>query len=238
MATGATLCTEVLQELQVLQANESASNADAVAVLGIINLILDSWNAEREKVYADSLLTFTLTAALNPHTIGPTGATWTASQRPVSIEAANLIIDDIRFGINIRDRQWYSSLTTPELSTQQPTDLFYDPSWVNGKIYFYPVPDSAYSVELWVRIVLAQLALPDTVTMPPGYHMALKLTAAEDAATLFGVPVSMDLIRRASVARARIAANNVTVPKLATQDAGMPSNNRGGWFNYWTGRVE
>jgi hypothetical protein len=237
MATAAALCTEVLRELQVLQANESASASDATATLGIINLILDAWNAERDKVYADQQLTFTLTQSLNPHTIGPTGATWTTSQRPVSIAAANLVIDTIRYGINIRDRQWYTDLTLPELSTQQPTDLFYDPSWGNGKLYMYPVPDAAYDVELWVRIVLAGLSLDDDVSMPPGYHKALKLTAAEDAASLFGVPVSPDLIRRASNARAVIAANNVTVPTLATRDAGMPSG-RGGWFNYYTGRVE
>lgn len=233
--TGRTLCQQVMYELGVLAAGEIGEGVDIVTVLGKVNLVLDNWNAERESVYADSLLTFTTTPDLNPHTIGPAG-TWITTQRPVSIESANLVVNTARWPVNIRDQQWYAALTVPELATDYPTDLYYDQTWPSGSIYFYPVPSSAMTVELWVRVVLAALALDDVVSMPPGYYAALLLTAAEESVAVFGGQMPQGLPLRASKARARLQANNYPMPRLRTSDSGLPSG-RSGYFNYLTGRV-
>jgi hypothetical protein len=231
--------TQSLQDLGILAANEALSASDADFALQKLARLIDNWNAEREAVYVDRFETFTLTPSLSPHTIGPTAATWTATQRPVSIEAANLILPGspaVRTTINLRDVQWYEGQSVPDLETTIPTDLYYAPTWPNGSLYFWPIPTAAYDVELQTRIVLAELALDDTFTMPPGYRDAITLTLAEELAPSYGQQIPERLALSAQQARARIFANNDQPRRISTADAGMPSGGgKGSYFNYRSG---
>jgi hypothetical protein len=229
-----------LQDLGILAANEELSASDADFALQKLSRLIDNWNAEREAVYVDRFTTFALTPSLSPHTIGPTAATWTATQRPVSIEAANLILPStpsVRTTINIRDVQWYEGQSVPDLTGAIPTDLYYAPTWPNGSLYFWPVPTAAYSVELQTRIVLAELELDDVFTMPPGYRDALTLTLAEKLAPAYGQPVPGELALDAQKARARIFANNDQPRRISTADAGMTGGGKACTFNYRTGQI-
>jgi hypothetical protein len=138
----------------------------------------------------------------------------------------------------MRGSQWWASLTVPELTISIPSDLHYEPDWPNGSIYLYPVPDTAYGLELMTRVVLADLDLDDDVSLPPGYRDAVTLTLGEMIAPTYP-PAQADSFA-ASKARARIFANNDETPRLATRDSGMPSaggsgRSRRGWFNILTG---
>lgn len=232
------LCKEALEELGEYRAGESLDDDDAAVVLARYNRLLDFWNADRQAVYATQQLTNALTASLSPHTIGPSGATWTTTQRPESIEGAHLIItggsEPIRRPIVVRDEAWYRARAVPTLETAYPTDVWYRPDWPNGSLFFYPVPSSTYSVILWVRRVLSQVALADTFSLPPGYRRAHVLTLAEEAAEAFGAEVSAKLERNAREARALVFGNNRIRPRAATRDAGMPTSRGQGLrtFNY------
>lgn len=229
--TAADICRSALLDLNVFEPSDAVSNDDLSFVLGKLNRILDNWNADRAAIYADQFTSYTLTPALSPHTIGPTG-TWVASQRPVSIEGAALIFNasptSVNVDIAIRDAAWYQSLSVPSVASTFPTDLYYEPDWPNGKLFFWPVPSAAYQVSLWTRIVLAQLLLTDTFTLPPGYQDAITLTLSEDIAATYEKPVPPQLAKKADEARARVFGNNVAVPMLETQDSGMPGGSRGG----------
>lgn len=234
--TALDLITDAAKEVGIVGQGETLSGNDAADLLGQLNRLIDSWNAEREAIYASQLLgPFTITASLNPHTIGASGQTWTATQRPVSIEGAQLRISSTNtYPLNIRDAEWYQRLASPALTSALPTDIYYQPDWANGKVYFYPVPTTAYTVQLLVRQLLSEYVLATTLSLPPGYRDALTLTVAENAAEMFGRPVSPRLALRATRARARIFVNNLVVPKLCTQDAGM-SSGEPAWFDYETG---
>lgn len=229
--TAADICRAALLDLNVFDPSDVIENGDLAFVLTKLNRILDNWNADRAAIYADQFTTFTLTANLSPHTIGPTG-TWVASQRPVSIEGASLIYNTspntAQVDINIRDAAWYQALSVPAITSTTPTDLYYEPAWPNGRLNFWPVPSAAYQVSLWTRIVLAQLALTDTFTLPPGYWDAITLTLSEDIAPTYEKQAPASLTRKANEARARIFENNVDVPLLSTQDSGMPGGSGGG----------
>lgn len=239
--TGRDLVTDALLEINIYDALDTPSPQDAAFVLRKLNRILDNWNADRAAVYADQFQAYTLTPALSPHTIGPSG-TFVVTQRPVSLEGVTLLLPTVnspQITISIRDQAWYRSLSIPSLSTQQPTDVYYDPTWPNGKLYFYPVPNAAYQVVLWTRIVLATLGLNDAFTLPPGYQDAITLTLAEDIAPTFEKPVAPSLAKKAQEARERIFTNNVIVPLLVTQDSGMPTagggsnRSRGTYYSGW-----
>lgn len=233
--TARTIVTDALKDLGAIGLADTPSPSDAQYALSKLNRLIDLWNAQREAIYADNFPTFTLTPSLNPHTIGPTGATWTVDQRPVSIEGIQLRISSTdTLPLWPRDAAWWQGLPAPGLSSAYPTDYYYDPTWSNGKVYFYPVPSSALTVQLQVRAVLGEYTLDTVFTMPPGYRDAITKTLVEECDGLGAAVVSPKQSLAASRARAVIFGNNLVVPKL-TSPAGLPTG-RTGYFDYQTGQ--
>ena len=233
-----TIVSEVLQELGVLGPGQPLPTTLSDIVLRRYNRLLDAWNAEPDTtVYADTFTTYTLTASLSPHTLGPTGATWTVTQRPVEIKGASLWLGtnpNVKIPLNIRDAAWWNARSIPSLSTNYPTDLYPDLLWPNASLYFWPVPAAAYDVELWTRIVLAQVTLDSSFSLPPGYWRAHVLSLAEEAAEPLGVDLSPRLVDQAGKARAVIYGANRQTPRIASRDAGMPHGGRTKTYNYYS----
>lgn len=237
--TAAEIVNDALREIRVINAVDAPSSEDAALGLFRLNKILDNLNAERRFIYADVIATYTLTPSLSPHTIGPTASTptWIATQRPETIEAANLLIGVQRYPITIRPYEWRMGLSDPTLDSAIPTDVAYEKAWPLGKLHFYPVPSTAYSVELLTRQILASLAAQDTFTLPPGYQDLITLTLAEDLAPAMNTPLAETTVRNAQRARARVyTANGVTVP-LATRDLGAPGGGDGSYYDHLTRAV-
>jgi hypothetical protein len=228
-----TLCEAAAQELNVIMPGENLSANDGALLLRKLNQIFGHWNTTRQAIYRSVKSTHTTTPSLSPHTIGPTG-TFVEAQRPVEIDAANLTIGGSSTPIDILDVEWYRSLALP-LTASSPTALYYDPSWPNGSIYLYPVPASAYTLELWTRLVFAPVVLTDTVTYPQGYEGAIIDTLAEDSAEALGRQPSQKLVERARRRRADLFALNDPTPHMVTIDGGMPGYSRRGRGNYLNG---
>lgn len=244
MATIATLCADAAKELGVIAVDESLQTADAAYFLGLLRRLLNAWNANRLAVYATAFPEYTLVPNLSPHTIGPSMATWLATIRPVSLDGANLILTtstpNVNTPITVRDAQWWLGQSTPDLTSTFPTDVYYQPDFPLGKLFFWPVPTTAYAVQLMIRVLLSDtVALSDTFTLPPGYADAITLTLAEMARRSYGKPYDPELVHAATRARAVIFGNNDVTPHLVTRDAGMTPG-RGGSradFNWLTGQV-
>lgn len=240
--TARDLVSRALKEIGVLSQGETASAGDATDALDILNELLNEWNADGQAAYNVLFTSYTLVPNLQPHTIGPSTATFTVTQRPDQILGANIVLTNVtpavRNPLNIRDAQWWLDQTVQAITSALPTDLYYAPGWPNGSLYLWPIPTTAYDIELETRLDLTDtLALSDTVSLPPGYRKALILTLAENLLTPFGRPGDANLSVRAAKARGLVFANNVTTPRLQTYDAGMSggeARNRP-TFNYRTG---
>lgn len=240
------LCNNAAQELGVIQPGETLDADNLVAVRNILRRLLNEWNGDRRRVYATKFDQFTLVTnpPLGYLTIGPSGD-FDTTQRPVSVDGANLVLTTsnppVQTGIKIRDAQWWLNQSVPTLTSTVPTDLYYQPDWPLGKLYFWPVPTFAYDVQLMSRVLLSdQVATSDDFSLPPAYENAVMLTLAEMSRRTFGKPDMPDLTRDATKARSLAFANNDQIPKLKTRDAGMVPNNAGGTradFNWLSGRV-
>lgn len=238
------LLTDALLEIGAIGAGETPSATDISIAKTKANLLLNDWNAERAAVYAAHFATYTLVANVQPTTIGPSGATWTVAQRPVSIDSAQVIINSSNPAayqtIDIHDAQWWAEQSTPQITSTFPTDLYYQADWPNGAIYFWPVPTNAYQVQLQTRVLLEDAEYADTFSLPPGYRNAIMLTVAEMCCTPFAVPMPIQLPSMAQRARARIFANNDVPPVLVTADFGMQGPAQRGSradFNFLTGSI-
>ena len=222
---GSTLAIDVLRELDVIAGSESPDAADTSYVLSKLNRVLDNWAATWEAAYTDTVVTGTLTPALQPHLIGPTG-TWVVTQRPVSIEAINLVIGTARYALTPLDMDKWMGISSPEWTATEPTHFNYRASFPNGSLYLWPVPTSAYTVEIQTRGLLTQLALATTVYLPPGYWDALVLTGSESCAKHFHATPPDRL--EAAKARGRIAAANAKTPRLSSDAPGCTTGGKTG----------
>ncbi|HSV92932.1 MAG TPA: hypothetical protein VLH81_07640 [Desulfobacterales bacterium] len=235
--TAADIVTMALRDLGVIGPVDPPSAEDAAFGLQKLNILIDNMNAKREAIYASDLTLYTLTPALTPHTIGPAG-TFVVTQRPVSLEAANWLDTStpaVRAPITLRNEAWWLRVPVRGMTSEFVTDVFYEPTWPNGELNFWPVPTVAYQVELLTRSVLASMSLTTAFSMPPGYQDAITLTLEEMLIPAFKVAGPQGLRSDAARARARIGSNNITVPEITTRQAGMPGG-RGGTKLDWRTR--
>lgn len=235
--SGLDICKAAMLEHNIFQLGTDPAPEDADFVLGKCNRILDNWNAERTTVCCETILQFALIASTNPITIGPSGM-FGVTQRPVTIDAASVFVTTtVKQPIDCdHDYRWWSRQSVPGQTSTFPTDLYYEPDWPNGKLFFWPVGTGNQTIELVTRTLLAALTLSGQVTLAPGYQDALTLTLAENIASAYRRPVTPELKDAAREARARAFGNNLIIPNLETQDSGMPQSGPS-TMNYLTRQV-
>lgn len=235
------LIANAMKEIGALAPDETPSGAEQTNVLGKANRLIDRWNTQRLYTYNVGFVNYTLTPNLQPHTIGPTG-TFSVTVRPVEIMAAALILNNVTpnvtMPLTLRDDTWWANQRVKPLTTSVPTDLYYSPDFPNGSLFLWPIPTTAYGLELETRFILTTLAIGGTLNLPPGYEDAITLSLAEDICSMFNKIPNPMLTSSAMRARAAIKATNSFSPRISTVDAGMPKS--GGVrsdFNFLTGRV-
>lgn len=225
------LVTNAAKELNIVDAEDALEAADAGFILNKLNRILDRWNGLGVASYVDQVTPYTLTIALNPHTIGPSG-TFTVAVRPESIEYANRLDGTTRYRINLRDEPWFLRNSVPAQGGLV-TDLYYRPTWPNGELHFWPVPSTAMSVELTTRQTFASGTLNTAFSLPPGFEDALTLTLAEEISWPFGIKeVPPLMVAKAQSARNQLFSRHSKTYRLRT-DSGMGAG--GAYWDYRTG---
>lgn len=221
-----------LTEFNVLQPSRSPSARDGDWALFLLNELRDTWNGIREAVWAEVFSTFTLVPGLQPHTIGPTGATFTLATRPVTLDGASLLLNNVtpavKNPINIRDYQWWLANSTANqdytntIQSSIVTDIYYQPDWPNGKLFMFPAPTTAYGLVLVSRTLYGPVVATDNIDLPPGGQKAFRLSLVEDLCSSFGRAVPAQIEKAARRARAQFFGNNIIIPTLVTREGGMP----------------
>jgi hypothetical protein len=201
-----------------------------LATLGLntTNTFLDQWNAKEGAAFAQLISSFTLSIGTNPHTIGPSSATWTLTQRPVAIDALTIIDGTARIPVDVTmTAAEYQALADHSVTSTYPRRLWFNPTYPNGSIYFDVVPDAAKTVHVLSRRQLSALTIGDSWSFPQGYEAAIKHTLKEQLlempmfASAASMEVQAKVARAASEARAVIFDNNADTPRLCTADSGL-----------------
>lgn len=219
------------------------------------NYMFDIWNARRPFVYSYLFGLYTMVAGLSPHTIGNSGAATfdtSPNPRPVDIVSASLLLNgssgpstvDQPITIHRDNGAWWAAMQTKSIETNVPTDLYYDPTYPDGSLYFWPVPNAQMSVRLqtWTSIS-SFTSITDPIggpngpgTMPQGYRAGMMYTLAEHLAGPLGKELKASTAKAAAEARKAIFGNNIKSPRMRTRDAGMPrAGGKGDYFNWMTG---
>jgi len=230
------LITDALVEINVYSPDESPSDTHIELGRRILNRILDSWKAREVFAYNVGFSDFTLTAAHQPHLIaaGLSSPDFNAD-KPNAIESASLVIADYEYPICIRDEDWWASVPVKTLTSSVPTDLYYSNTIPSGSIYLWPVPTSAYTLRLQLKVLVNQVASADLGTYfvaPDGYELAIMRTLAVDLCRPMMKKPSASLIYDANEARAVIISSNIKSPQISACGYGGGES----WYDIRIGR--
>lgn len=210
--------TAALRKIGAISQGETPSPSDATTGWQALTLMLDSWSTYRSMIYALSTDTFPLGVGVSTLTIGPTGQIATA--RPVRVQSAwtvdtsginryfDLINDVSVVSLAVSSIPWYGN-----------QKLFYNPTFPNGTIQFYP---NTYYAGTFTVNSLKELgpytALNQQILLPPGYLRAMVYGLAVELAPEYGIlpnPVVAQEAANAFNTLAQLNAPSIT----ATMDA-------------------
>jgi len=243
------LINDSLIETGMVSPGDTADPDQAQWAFRKANYLLDTWATKKNFVPYAGFNIFTLVPGLSPHTIGPAvGATFPMVQRPTKIVRATIILTNtpapyVSVVLNLRDEQWWMENTIQQLPSSQPTDLFYNPTFPNGSLYYWPIPNTAWQTQLETWAILQQFgSITDPIggpnaagTIPPGYRNALMLSLAESLLPGGERAAHPTLVQMAAQARAGVFGLNTAVPRMQTRDSGIPGaydDQRATTFNY------
>jgi len=232
MATVQDIINAAASYAGIYATGERLAPDDNNAALEEFNDFKDEMNTEGLNMYTENILQFNLVAGQQTRTIGLTGQ-W-ATVRPQHIDRANLLITaNVRRPLPVAsDEQWGN---IPVQNVQGPPLLMYpNGDYPNTTIYFYPIPDQAYPVEIYVwNQFLDSANLTDPVAYPPGYRNLFKYNLGERLCIRFDRPVNPDLHDKALKSWAKVKANNSEPPQIGTDPLFKGTNSR--YFDYRIG---
>ncbi len=192
--TAGTLLKSAFGLIGVYQPNETLTATDGQDGLSRLNMFMGQLSIQPQSIPCRIREVFDMTAGkgspTNPYTIGPTGNFVTT--RPNTIESASVLLtqsqpNPVEVPLAILTNDAYDAIQVKDLSNQQPTGLFYQPTYASGlgSIFLWPVPDVAYNDLVIYR--LSQMAtftsLSASIDLPAGademlvYNMAKRLAA-------------------------------------------------------------
>jgi hypothetical protein len=251
MSTWNDIIADALIEINAYGPTDSIDPAEVQLAIRKLSRLIDQWAARKIFAFATTFTEYTLTPNHSPHLIGPGVTTppdfvCLTPARPARIRSAALVLNDQTPGVDltlrIRDRAWWANQRVKGLSSDVPTDLYYETDFPNGALYFWPIPAYAYGVRLETETALTSVPLntageadpTQTFSAPEGYENAAYLTLAEHLCDAYGRPMPASLPQRAKEARIALQSNNAKSRRTGSADYGVSSRRRGG-FNYYSG---
>lgn len=218
MTTVAQVLTRAAQSIRYLGRGEVLSAQDSTDALNAFNAMLDSWSNENLWSYVVLERSFTLTINKASYTIGNTGSPDINVTRPLDIVQA--YVQDTgsnNFLMNIRTRDWWNQIGNrgSTITSQIPTDLFYDPQFPLGVINIFPTPLLAYTIFYdSTQQQVDYSLLTTTLSMPEGYERAYVLNLAIELVSA-GFPSMLSetamatLVANAREAKAAVKRTNI-----------------------------
>jgi hypothetical protein len=146
-------------------------------------------------------------------------------QRPLRITKAYSRIttttSTVDFPCEVKDLDAYGNIGLKNQPGPWPKWLFYNPSFPNGTLYFWPVPTQTVEFHFWTDALLQSVSLNTVLQLPQGYYIYLQFALAELLCVEYGIPVPADIRRLAAKYEKMIKSNNMTVDREINIDQSL-----------------
>lgn len=195
-----------------------------------LNSMLKQWSASKSAVNAITRESFSISAGTASYTMGD-GAT-IDSVWPILITSAFIRIDDTDYPLATFPAENYA-YTGRKADRQRPLAIYYERTYPYGTLFFWPTPDSTYTVHLWSRKGFTEYTAPTTtVSLPPEYEPAMVYNLAIEMAPEYGKdPSAMVTTKAISTYRTIRNMNIHPVPTVSTNVIGSTRGTSDGLFD-------
>lgn len=233
MSTPTEIFTATLRVLGIMGAAESTpSGEDGELCRTTFNRMMGQWNTRGRNAYFIRQQSFAFSVARETYSIGTAANSAnfvvTAGARPAKILSAQLVMTDVdppvQINMAVINQDQYQLITIPELASQFPNILYYQPTFPNGTIRPWPAfpTETAFELNLqwWNQLLTVAVADVGTeLSLPDGYEEAAVMSLAEKLWLAYPKRTNLDeLKRQARRARADIQGLNISPPKINTTD--------------------
>lgn len=232
MTTPRDLITDSLVDLGVISPVDSIDATQVTGLFRRLNQMIAMWSTQSMLIYGDVLVSKTLTAGTSSYSIG-TGADIN-TPRPNVVKTAYVRDADTDTALDIIDEYKYSGIVD-KATLAEPDFLYYNPSYPNGFIKLWPVPEKNYTLLLEVEQPLTQFVSIDTaISLPDGYEEAIRFNLMKRIAGGYGKMLTPE--------QATLAADGLELIKKANRrndsfEASLPCElTSRGTFDIYTGK--
>lgn len=245
------LITSSLRLLNAVEAGQAPTADDMEVGRQALNVLIDSWSADRLAIYSVSPYYFPLTGGKKDYTLG-VGGDWNI-ERPMNIEQATLTMNaSLVLGLNglydlvsngqtldlpvsiLNDAQ-YASMTVKSITSTFPIALYDNGNYPLRTISVWPIPTQTNVMTLWLWQPLANVEQLDaTVSFPPGYERALKFNLALELAAEFGKELPGQIAMIAADSYGKIKRMN-SPSQVIVGSPSIAAGPRAAQFNWVTG---
>jgi hypothetical protein len=212
----------------------STTPAAADALLALQNMIL-VWNANRLRIPNLTTYSYNTVGNTQSYQIGPSAAgSFAGGPRPERIERANVLFNTSpsvrRPLVLLTTAQWAARAVRQVYSI--PLELYNDGAAPISTLFFYPIPDDVYTIEMFCwQALTAFVTAGDAVQFPPGYEEAVIYNLAKRLAALWRTQLTPDAQEIAKTSLEEIQSKNSQSPAIYSGG----SRSGGGLYNYLKG---
>lgn len=217
MTTSLDIIKRSMRLVGALGGGETPTADEAKDGLDALNSMLDQWWIQRLAVYLIEERQFTWPSGQVSRTIGPTGD-FVLDPRPIKIESARQLLNNVDYPLSVLTEEQYRNIPLKTVTSTLMTDIYYEPSVPNGKLFGYPVPSAPAEIRLslWSRLQ----SFPDLTTqlsLPPGYKQAIEFNLATVLAPEYERIVPPDVFRIAATSLKHVKRFNHQTPRTVVE---------------------
>lgn len=218
------LITSAMRSLTVLASGEVPTAEESNDALAIFNLMVDSWNTERLKIFTIPMQEFSITTNQQNYTLGP-GGTLNMAVRPTRVERYGIVnlnnaAQPLELPLEMLTVDQWAAIPVKLIGSTLPTKIYDDGAYPLRNVSFWPFPLTAVNLRVYYWSPLAGAAILQTVlAQPPGYAEALKYNLAVRLAPEFGTSAPPDVQRLAMETKGKIKSVNAVLKDMRCDPA-------------------
>lgn len=233
MSTANEILRDAFEMIGQYMPGETITAADMQRGLIALNDMIDQWSNENLACFAFLTQQLPLVNNQSQYTLGPGGD---LAVRPLKIEQVYLIDQNgNRYNVSLRTQYDFNLLANAQVTSNLPSDAFYDPQFPVGILNFWPIPVAPLYTAVWTSY-LRLTEFPDYATdigFPPGYVAALKSNVAVRLCKYYGKAVPADVRAEANESKGTVKRKN-QINQASYFDPAIVVRPQGSW-NVMTG---
>ncbi len=179
----------------VYASGETPTTNEYADALLALQMMLRRWASKRILVYSSTYTSLALESGTASYTWGPSGDI--LGLRPQELISAVLTLSDGTSKILEKISEWQYLSITEKTTQDEPSSVFYKPTYPNGTLYFYPTPSSALTVSLENLQPFTETssftAITDTLQLPTNYEEAAVYGLAVRIASEYGKTITPEI---------------------------------------------